>query len=317
MARQYGRTSKLYLRRESSYGTPPAGNYNTIPFTSTNLGLKRGLIDSPRAGAGTAMNEVIQDVQDVGGDLEMPLCMRNAGFLLTGLLGDPSTSGAGTYTHTFTSEAATLPSYAIEVAHDKAGTWEMNAGIVVNTMALDFQRSGFASARFGLLGKTVTPDTETNAGTPTVKTLAWASQFNGTVKKGGSNLGNVNSASLLFSNNYEAIGTLNEDDGVIAGYDRGAVTCTGGINMRFADTTLLDIATSGTPVDLEFLYTVSASLSLAITVHEAYLEKSVPPVDGPGGINVDLNWRAVWNTSASKLLTAVLVNDQAGTVYTS
>jgi hypothetical protein len=41
--------------------------------------------------------------------------------------------------------------------------------------------------------------------------------------------------------------------------------------VRFADTTLIDLAAGGTPVDLEFAYTLSALAKLVLTAHEVYL----------------------------------------------
>ena len=54
--------------------------------------------------------------------------------------------------------------------------------------------------------------------------------------------------------------------------------------MRFADTTLIDLAAGGTPVDLEFAYTLSAQSKLVLTAHEVYLPKPKLAVEGPGGV---------------------------------
>ncbi len=42
--------------------------------------------------------------------------------------------------------------------------------------------------------------------------------------------------------------------------------------MRFGDTTLIDLAAGGTPVDLEFAYTLSAMAKLVLTALEVYLQ---------------------------------------------
>jgi hypothetical protein len=47
----------------------------------------------------------------------------------------------------------------------------------------------------------------------------------------------------------------------------------GRIKVRFTDTTLIDLAAGGTPVDLEFAYTLSAMAKLVLTAHEVYLPK--------------------------------------------
>ena len=47
--------------------------------------------------------------------------------------------------------------------------------------------------------------------------------------------------------------------------------------------TLIDLAAGGTPVDLEFAYTLSAQAKLVLTAHEIHLPKRKLAVEGPGG----------------------------------
>ena len=66
---------------------------------------------------------------------------------------------------------------------------------------------------------------------------------------------------------------------------------TGRIDVRFADTTLIDLAAGGTPVDLEFAYTLSAEAKLVLTAHEVYLpEPSQRAVEGPGGVQTSVGF---------------------------
>ena len=65
---------------------------------------------------------------------------------------------------------------------------------------------------------------------------------------------------MTYSNNLEKIETI-RDDGLIEGADPTIAALTGRIDVRFADTTLIDLAAGGTPVDLEFAYTLSARRS--------------------------------------------------------
>ena len=80
--------------------------------------------------------------------------------------------------------------------------------------------------------------------------------------------------------------------------------------MRFADTTLIDLAAGGTPVDLEFAYTLSAQSKLVLTAHEVYLPKPKLAVEGPGGVQGGAR-----NEGAGRMLTVTLTNDLDGTVY--
>ena len=86
--------------------------------------------------------------------------------------------------------------------------------------------------------------------------------------------------------------------------------------MRFADTTLIDLAAGGTPVDLEFAYTLSAEAKLVLTAHEVYLPKpSKRAVEGPGGVQTSVDFRGAKNDDAGRMLTVTLTNDLDGLVY--
>ena len=105
------------------------------------------------------------------------------------------------------------------------------------------------------------------------------------------------------------------DDGLIEGADPTIAALTGRIDVRFADTTLIDLAAGGTPVDLEFAYTLSAQAKLVLTAHEVYLPKPKLAVEGPGGVQASFDFRGAKNTAAGRMLTVTLTNDLDGLVY--
>jgi hypothetical protein len=81
--------------------------------------------------------------------------------------------------------------------------------------------------------------------------------------------------------------------------------------VRFADTVLLDQATSGDPCELSFGWAIDADKSLLFTVHSAFLPKPKTPIQGPGGIQAAFAWQAAKDPVLLKTCTAVLVNDVA------
>jgi hypothetical protein len=85
--------------------------------------------------------------------------------------------------------------------------------------------------------------------------------------------------------------------------------------VRFADTTPIDLAAGGTPVDLEFAYALSAQAKLVLTAHEVYLPKPKLAVEGPGGVQASFDFRGAKNDVAGRMLTVTLTNDLDGTVY--
>jgi Phage tail tube protein len=119
---------------------------------------------------------------------------------------------------------------------------------------------------------------------------------------------------VTYSNNLEKIETI-RDDGLIEGADPTIAALTGRIDVRFADTTLIDFAAGGTPVDLEFAYTLSAQAKLLLTAHEVYLPKPKLAVEGPGGVQASFDFRGAKNDAVGRMLTITLTNDLDGTVY--
>ncbi len=315
--REYGYNTHLLLERESSFGGGGSSNFNSVVFDACNLSADRDLVKSSRAGAGRDPTEIFQDAVVCAGDATVPLEMRDIGLWLTGLLGDPSTSGSSTYTHTFTSGGADLPSFEIEKGFPNVPKYENFLGCMINSLTINPQRSGPMTAVFGIMGQNMTPNTSSQGGTPTTNTLARASGLQGTIKADDTLLANINTFDFTYSNNLQGIETLNQTDGQVEGIDPDEASCNGNLNVRFYDDDLYDAATGKTAVDLELAYTISASLKVTFNIHEVYLRQTSPPIEGPGGINVGFSFEALKNTSAGEMFEAILINDLAGTFYTS
>ena len=89
------------------------------------------------------------------------------------------------------------------------------------------------------------------------------------------------------------------------------VAVTGTINVRFADTTLLDQAASGGPCELSFGWSIDADRSLLFTMHSVFLPRAKAPVQGPAGIQAAFAWQAAKDPTLGKTCTVVLENDVA------
>lgn len=228
-------------------------------------------------------------------------------------LSDNTLEGGGTE-HEFASGNDTLPSYSIEIGMAKVPIYFMHTGVVMNSIAFDFQRSGAAAATINTIAQAENRFVATQGGTPQILTFNRMSQFQGAIKSGGSPIGNLTAGSVTYSNNMERIETI-RDDGLIDGADPTIAALTGSIEVRFADTTLIDLASNGTPVDLEFSYTLNAAMRLQLLAHEVYLPKPKLSVEGPGGIQAGFDFQGAYNESEGKMLTVRLLNDLDGSQY--
>ena len=315
MSRAYGSSATLLLKRETVYGSPASGNYTRMPFNSCALGSEQGLIDDPVLGQGRDPLAPLQDVINDEGDITVPVDPRYLGLWLTGLFGDPASTDNldGTFDHVFASGSDILPSYSIEVGMAQVPAFFMHAGVALNSIALEFQRSGAAAATINAVAQGESRSATTQGGTPSTLAFSRISQFQGSITKAGQPVGNLTSGSLTYSNNLEKIETI-RSDGLIEGADPTVAALTGRIDVRFADTTLIDDASSGTPVDLEFGYTIG-SLKVLFTAHEVYLPKPKLAIDGPGGVQASFDFQGAKNDAAGRMLTVTLTNDLDGTQY--
>jgi hypothetical protein len=172
------------------------------------------------------------------------------------------------------------------------------------------QRTGLLTATARLVAQGETIAAATAAGTPTALGLQRFGHFHGSIKREGSLLGEITTAQVTYSNNLDRVETI-RPDGKIEGLDAGMAMLSGNIVGRFASTTLLDQAVAGTPCELEFAWTISASLSLVLTAHAVYLPVPRLPIDGPRGREVTFDWQGAKDTSPARMFTAVLTNSVA------
>lgn len=309
MARAQGARAQMALAFESIYGTPPAaGDFWRMPFASSNLGSEQPLLSSELLGYGRDPLPPVKDAITADGDIVVPIDARFFGIWLKAAFGEPTTTGAGPYEHEFQSGGWTLPSLSIEVGNPEVPRFGLNTGCVLNTLSWTMNRSGLITATANLIAQGETPASASAAGTLNEMALTRFGAFNGAVKRNGLQLGNVTSAEVTYSNNLDRIETI-RDDGMIAGADPSIAACTGNINVRFADMTLIDQAVNGQSCELEFSYSLGANTSFVFTVHDVYLPKPKIALEGPAGVQTAFAWQAAKDGVIGRMVTAVLTND--------
>lgn len=307
MARAQGARSQLAAAFETTYGTAPATGFMQMPFASASLGAEQPLLASELLGYGRDPLAPLKDAVTADGEITVPLDAEAFGFWLKAAFGAPTTTGTTNKTHTFKSGSWTLPSMAIEVAMPEIPRFAMYTGCVLDQLSIAMQRSGLLTADMKLVAQGETVATATAAGTPTAYALQRFGHFNGAIKRNGTALGNIVSADLTYANNVERIETI-RNDGRIDGADPSIAALTGKIDVRFADTTLMDQALNGTAASLEFSWVISANVSLTITAHAVYLPRPRVEIQGPQGIQASFDWQAAYDSVAGQMCTVVLKN---------
>jgi len=220
----------------------------------------------------------------------------------------------GGYTHQFISGKTDIPSYTLEAGMPEVPAWFCHTGVKFNSVALEFSRSGPASATINAIARGEDRFDTSRGGTPTSLPFTRISQFQGAIKRNDSSVANLTAGSLNYSNNLEKIETI-RNDRKIDGIDPTIASLTGRIDVRFADTSLIDLASNGTPVDLEFSYTIDANSSIRFIAHEVHLPKAKLGIEGPGGIQASFEFQGARNEKVGRMLTVMLQNDLDGSQY--
>jgi hypothetical protein len=280
MARAYGSSAHLLMKRETAYGQSATGNYIRMPFNRCSLDSEQGLIDDPVLGQGRDPLAPLQDVIADEGDIVVPVDPRYLG--LARLFCDPDTTDNldGSWDHEFASGRDDLPSI-----HSKSACRRCRRSSCMPASSSTRSRwSSPARARRPSPSApshrrdTVRHEPGRHADEPHIQPDQPVPGLDQARRLTGRNL---TSGAVTYSNNLEKIETI-RDDGLIEGADPTIAALTGRIDVRFAETTLIDLAADGTPVDLEFAYTLSSQARLVLTAHEVYLPKPKLAVEGPG-----------------------------------
>jgi len=308
MARAQGARAQMALAFESVYGTPPETGYVKMPFASSTLGAEQPLLESELLGYGRDPLAPIKDALTSDGDVVVPIDAIGFGYWLKAAFGDPTTTGAeAPYTHEFRSGGWTLPSLAIEIGMPEVPRFAMYAGCVVDQLSWQMTRSGLLTASVSLIAQGETPATTTSAGTPTEIALQRFGHFNGSITRDGVALGNVVSTQITYGNNLDRIETIRAD-GKIDGADPSMAMLSGSMEVRFADTTLMDQAINGTTCALEFAYSLPTGESLTFTAHSVYLPRPRVEIGGPQGVQATFDWQAAKDAVTGRMCTVTLIN---------
>lgn len=280
----------------------------TLTQLATDLNASVNASITPSAYANTGGTKLTVTYKIVGGaGNAFTIASGNANGVASG-----ATLSGGGYTHTFVSGAASLPSFAAEIGHANVPAYFVHTGCMLGSMALNFQRSGAANATLNIIAQGETRFTSTQGGTPTNRVYKPFSQFNGSIKRNNVSLANITGAQFTYSNGLQAVPTI-RNDGLIEAVDPTIINVNGSIDVRFADTTLIDDAINNNAIELELAYKLAGldgnNFSLTWTFHEVYLPRPRIPVSGPGGVQASFNWQGVYDDALLKSVTVVLKND--------
>ncbi|WP_373354073.1 phage tail tube protein [Pseudoroseicyclus sp. CXY001] len=306
-----GATTETALAFESTYGTPPASGFFTIPFVQNTLGEMQGRVPDDLLGVGNDPLESTADVIEVKGGMVVPVGVESFGLWLKLLLGDPGTTGSAPYTHVFESGSSDILSASIEKGHPEVPLYTMYSGVVANGMNIDmaFGRGQKLTCSFDLMGQGFASEATSDAGTLATLSTERFSHANGSILRDGS-AAKLLSASVKYTKNLEAVEAIRAD-GLVDHFSPGKTALTGQVRARFADTAMYDLAVAGTAMALTFDWEISAGKKLTIAAPNSHLTVPKREVQGPNGVDVTFDFTSALQTNGEPMMVVTLVNEKA------
>ncbi len=317
-ARPRGRNLSMLMGDQAvDFDTAAAsGSYYPVPVYSESIADQEPFEEDPLLGAtGLDNNRDSQEpapgLRRGSGSVTTPLCLNNIGLWLAGLFGAPDTTGSeAPYTHVFTSGGEALPYRTIEVMK-RAGKFHQHIGCLVaaGRFRVAGGEGGFRRAEFDLVHKQTNRLTSSGAGSPqTALALARVPASRGIVRVDSTITGVCLSLDATYDNRptpREFVG----QDGLIAGFDLDEFAVSSLTpRVRYVDDTFAEMQGDGLTHTVEIEYPGSVSgHKLVLAWSAVRFERGGIPIEGPGGIEVQMNGRAE-QTGAAPMLTATLIN---------
>lgn len=325
--RALGSNAVVKFCQEETWGTTPVpAKIYGVSLRNETLGSTKNMFQSETINAHRAVIGLGDGNRAVAGTISTDLFPEGLEVLIRHLLGKPTvtTTGSGPYTHVMQGQADYLQGLTIVKSFNNITQYFKYTGCRVNSMAINLVQEGFHEVSFDFVGLT-----ETIAGTDFLtspaavfpsksgftgyecKVYTSMDTADGVVKAGQwFELGYVVSGSININNNIET------DSYVLGSPFRasallGKRECTGDFVAFFRDAYLYQLYANGTECALKFVFTNLTGQVMTFEFPIVKLGGEAPRIQGPGGINMNLNYQARMDTVLGYDVKVTIVNTLA------
>lgn len=318
MSTARGDQAAFLARQQAAFGAPEAagaGKFYLLPFYSLNMAPTEEVTEDDAIVGDAFPGAAVRGLQNLTGNIEVPLGMASIGWHLQGLMGTPVTSGAGPdYTHVFKMAGLpTRPMFTAGISHRGIDEHFRQAPVIYTAMQLAARKDGQnVRSRFDLLGSVEAKLGATLDASPaTFATDTVPVGFQGGVYMANALVAGVTGFDMTAGYSAEADQETMNLLPTAAAFLEGKWSMTGSITARFRDTSWYDLGDSGALTDLELRFVLSATRSLILRGHNLRFERAGVPVSGGDVLNATFNFRASRPSSGDSPLTATLKNGVA------
>lgn len=311
-----GMKSSTLFGFEDSYGTKQtaAAKVIKLPFNSNTLSSTQSLI-TPGTITGTR-NPVQPGLGqiDVSGNIVIPLCARNIGYLLKGVFGAPTTSADASgkiYTHVFklTEEQ---PSFTMEKGFNDIGKYTVYTGCKISKLQFNAEvGNNETTVQADLMAADETIESATINTNAKMQPVFRFDNINATIKQGGTVLGTGRKMSLDIDCGLDGDTYCLNGKSTRPAINEGVMGLSGSLTTLFTGLDLLNLAINGTETSLELLFK-AGKFSLSLLLPEVQLQRKSPEISGSKGITLDTEFQAFFSDDTQKsAIVATLINDVA------
>ncbi len=206
-----------------------------------------------------------------------------------------------------------MPSFLLDIGHTDGTLYYKYNGCKINTFAMTVGGDGELVANMGIMGSNETKGVAAYDASPTDYSSVTTrfDNFEAAASEGGASIAYLTEFAFFELNNGLVPAYCIGDAGTKSDLSENIVALTGSITGLFQDDALLLKGRNETETSLQIVIT-DGSYSLTFNMDELVYEQTKPPVNGPEGLMLTLNYTAYYiNGADASGLKAVLVTSVA------
>jgi len=298
------------LGKESTWGSGVAPSVFLPASKDVNIEIARMRIEGPHATVAQLRSEAGR--KSIRGNMSgVPGYTDAIGHVLRALLGEPSTSGSGTYTHTWRADNPPVnkdyarPPYSLQWTAD--GVTRRFTGGQLSQVTFSQPADDYLKLNLDWLFKS--HQDGVSEATPTYPTDAVFGFRDLAVKRAGSDIPvRVESLELTINNNLEPANAAGDDE--IAAVDLGVVTVEVQFTVEFNDADIYNDFINDQAQRYDLIWSKGGK-SLTITIHRGVIAAHSQPIPASGRLTATFTVAAELDPSSGNFVDVVLVNTTA------
>jgi hypothetical protein len=311
---QRGSKVSIQIDYETTFGADPGAPAGIqIPYINESLNGSRSQNQSEVIDGSKNPTPPFQGNTDVGGDITVPIDQRYFAYWMKALLGPPTTTGAGPYTHVFkVDDTICNPSLVVQKDFSDVPRFFKYNGVKIASMSMSIGGDGEPQATFSLVGASVSDSASDYDATPTTHVLEiFRPTLDVTLNEGGSASAEFTELSIDVDSNLDTDTYAIGGGGNRTAIADGVYSMGGSGVILFDNMTIYDKGRDATESSIEVIYARGTS-SLTIDFNEIEYGQNSPLVSGNEGVNLNMDWIAYdGDDAANSAMVVTIVNDVA------